>query len=140
MSDILEPPFPPEGEKKGVEGVDWFWVITSPITIFRDKMLVLEVDGLSLTPTFRTREAGAAFLKRLDSKEWHEVQAMHVQDIMDFKTLERLAVVTLDGEGKVLEVWEKEGVGLDGSLGGNLDGRPEAEASPELETKPEKEP
>jgi hypothetical protein len=108
MSDELEPPFVPEGDKKGEEGVDWFWVITSPITIFRDKMLVLEVDGLGLTPVFTTRAAGEAFLKRLDTTDWHEVQAMHVKDIRDFKAAERLDVVTLDGEGKVLGVWDKE--------------------------------
>jgi hypothetical protein len=106
MTDDILTSETPEGDKKGQEGVDWFWVLTSPITIFRDKMLILEVDGVNVTPVFAVREEGESFLERVNPTEWHVVQAMHVTDIRKFAVNERLGIITLDGEGKILQVWD----------------------------------
>jgi hypothetical protein len=90
---------------KGQEGVDWFWVLTSKITIFRDKMLILDIDETTVAPVFKSRKEALDFLARLDPQEKHMAQAMHVLDIKQFAQTELLGIVTLDGDGRILEVW-----------------------------------
>ncbi|MDR2350626.1 MAG: hypothetical protein LBF41_08435 [Deltaproteobacteria bacterium] len=95
-----------EGEVPGRPGVDWFWVLVSPITVSRDKMLVLEVDGEDVAPVFKNKEDGESFAEKVNPPDPHRAQAMHADDIRDFARLEALRVVTCDGEGTIEEVWE----------------------------------
>jgi hypothetical protein len=90
------------------------------VTKHRDKMLVLEADGVSFAPVFRGREEGEAFLKRLAPPEEYAVQAMHRQDIGEFARAEKVAFLVLDGKGAILGGLEEEGRPAAG--GGDLPG------------------
>ncbi|MDR2406387.1 MAG: hypothetical protein LBE27_08475 [Deltaproteobacteria bacterium] len=93
-------------ETRGREGEDWFWVLSTPITIHRDKMLVLELESqYEFVPVFPTREEAERVLARL-SDEGYVVQAMHVNDIKDFALSKTLGVHTVNGEGHIVKVWE----------------------------------
>jgi hypothetical protein len=109
--------------KKGQEGLDWFWVITSPVTAFRDQMLVLELDGVhEFVPVFSRRAEAEAVLKRLGASG-RAVQAMHQEDIRRFAKEKGLGVRTVSGEGRIGEAWgaagaaEGEGAGHSGPSG-----------------------
>ncbi|MDR2611334.1 MAG: hypothetical protein LBG06_00295 [Deltaproteobacteria bacterium] len=91
-----------EGPAKAEAGVDWFFVLTAPVTRLRDKMMILEADGLSFAPAFRARADGEAFLARLAPPEEYSVQAMHVLDIREFAGSEKLAALVLDAGGRIL--------------------------------------
>jgi hypothetical protein len=86
--------------------VDWFWVLSTPITIHRDKMLVLELESqYEFVPVFSTREEASGVLARLGGQEY-VVQAMHVDDIRKFALSMGLRVHTVNGEGRIVKVWD----------------------------------
>ncbi|MDR3153282.1 MAG: hypothetical protein LBW85_03190 [Deltaproteobacteria bacterium] len=91
-----------EGPLKAEAGVDWFFVLTAPVTKFRDKMMLLEADGVSFAPVFREKAAGEAFLRRLAPPEEYSVQAMHRLDIEELAASQRAEALVLDGEGRIL--------------------------------------
>jgi hypothetical protein len=93
----------PEQEfEKAQAGVDWFYVLTAPITKTRDKMMVLEIQGMDIAPAFASKDEGKAFLKRLAPPDDYAVQAMHIQDIREFMGAQKAAAALLDGEGRFL--------------------------------------
>jgi hypothetical protein len=97
-SDIV-PPSPDEDP----EAREWLYVLTSPVTVHRDKMLVLESDGEEFMPAFADRASAEAFLERLgDPASGHSVQAMHLIDLRKLAQEKSLPVLTLDGNGGVL--------------------------------------
>jgi hypothetical protein len=93
---------PRDGAVEARAGVDWFFVLTAPVTSLRDKMMVLEVQGMSVAPAFASRDEGAAFLGRLAPPEEYTVQAMHLLDIRDLVAAQDTAFVLMDGEGRFL--------------------------------------
>jgi hypothetical protein len=85
----------------------WLWVLTRPITINRDTMLVLDSGEGEFIPTFNDRTEAETFLDRLGGQELeYQVQAMHLLDARKFAMEKSLDLLTLSGEGKVLERWE----------------------------------
>jgi hypothetical protein len=92
------------------ESREWLYVLTAPVTIHRDRMLVLESGGEDFVPAFRDRDSAAAFLERLGSPaaDDHIVQAMHLVDVRKFALESSLIVLTLDGAGAVLETFRPE--------------------------------
>jgi hypothetical protein len=85
----------------------WLFVLTYPVTINRDNMLILEGDGGDYIPVFTERDGAEAFLERLGGKEqYYQVQAMHLFDARKFAKEKSLDLVTLSGDGQVLDRWE----------------------------------
>ncbi|MDR2198421.1 MAG: hypothetical protein LBR53_03000 [Deltaproteobacteria bacterium] len=98
----------PPPEERGREGVDWFWVLTTPVTIHRDKMLVLELESqYEFVPVFRSKAEAAAVLSKMADKNY-VIQAMHRGDLRDFAASGRLRVHTVNGEGRVVGVWDDD--------------------------------
>jgi hypothetical protein len=115
-----------EGVEKAEAGVDWFFVLTAPVTSLRDKTMILDVQGMSVVPAFASREEGVAFLGRLAPPEEYAVQAMHLQDIREFMESQGTAAVLLDGEGRLVRALAgdpvPDGEGGGGSGGDGRDG------------------
>jgi hypothetical protein len=83
----------------------WLWVLAAPITVNRDKLLVLEDEAGDYLPVFKAKEDGRAFLKRLNpegDKNW-QAQAMHLVDLKALAAEKLYRLLILSGEGQVLE-------------------------------------
>jgi hypothetical protein len=92
----------------------WLWVLTYPVTVNRDNMLILEGGEGEYIPIFKERTEAESFLDRLGGREMdYQVQAMHLFDARKFAQEKALDLVTLNGEGRVLERWA-HGSPLDG--------------------------
>jgi hypothetical protein len=81
---------------------EWLFVLAAPITQHRDKIMLIEADGMSFAPVFRSREDGSAVLVRLAPDDNYAVQAMHRKDIRDFARSQNIAALILDSEGKIV--------------------------------------
>lgn len=119
--DMAEP-----GIEKAKAGVDWFFVLTAPITAVRDKMMVLEAEGMSILPAFTGKGEGEAFLKRLAPPEPYAVQAMHLVDIGEFAESHGTSAVLMDGEGRLIRALAGNPLREGGAEG---DGSPAGETS-----------
>jgi hypothetical protein len=85
----------------------WLFVLTYPVTVNRDNMLVLEGEGGDYIPIFKDREGAETFLERLGGKDqYYQVQAMHLFDARQFAKEKSYDLVTLTADGRVLERWE----------------------------------
>jgi hypothetical protein len=93
----------------------WMWVLTYPVTINRDNMLILESDGAEYIPIFKEREEAENFLLRLGPEMDYVVQAMHLFDARKFAKEKSLNLVTLSGLGQILEYWDHKSP-LEGEL------------------------
>jgi hypothetical protein len=89
------------------EAADWLWVLAAAITKNRDKLLILEDEAGDYLPVFRAKEEGAAFLGHLDPEGGlgYQVQAMHLLDMRALAAEMSYRVLTLDGQGQVLDRW-----------------------------------
>ncbi|MDR0622076.1 MAG: hypothetical protein LBJ61_09400 [Deltaproteobacteria bacterium] len=100
---IPEPPSPDEHP----QARSWLWVLTYPVTVNRDNMLILEGDGGDYIPIFKERAEAENFLEKVGGKElYYQVQAMHLFDARKFAREKSLDLVTLTGIGQVLERWD----------------------------------
>ena len=101
-SDIV-PPSPDEDP----EARKWVHVLTHPVTIHRDMMMILDAGELEFIPVFQDRGAAEAFLSRLGppAADEYDIQAMHIIDVRKFAGEKGLKVMTLDGQGAVLDSW-----------------------------------
>ncbi|MDR1607061.1 MAG: hypothetical protein LBT38_01435 [Deltaproteobacteria bacterium] len=86
----------------------WLWVLTAPITDRRDKLLILEDEGSDLLPVFQAKNQGQTFINRFDpgGQMGFRPQAMHFLDITSLAQEKAYQIVTLDGQGRILERWE----------------------------------
>jgi hypothetical protein len=101
-------PQAPEGEEHP-QARTWLWVITYPVTVNRDNMLILETDGVEYIPIFLDREQAETFLEKIGGQDDHyQVQAMHLFDARKFAREKALDLVTLTGTGQVLGSWDHE--------------------------------
>jgi hypothetical protein len=99
-SEIV-PPTPGEDP----EARRWLFVLTSPVTVHRDRMLILETDGPPFLPAFLDKASAEEFLGRLGqpaAEPW-VVQAMHLVDLRKLAGEQSVEVAALDGRGRVLE-------------------------------------
>jgi hypothetical protein len=85
----------------------WLWVLTFPVTVNRDNMLILESEGNEYIPIFNERTEAETFLERLGGEELdYQIQAMHLLDARRFAQEKAIDLVFLSGIGQVLERWE----------------------------------
>ncbi|MDR0549980.1 MAG: hypothetical protein LBI10_11315 [Deltaproteobacteria bacterium] len=87
------------------DNATWLWVLAAAITVNRDKLLILEDETGEYVPVFLAKEAGEAFLGRLDPlwRQEYQAQAMHIYDIKALASTESYRLLTLDGEGRILD-------------------------------------
>lgn len=103
-SDLV--PYSPDEDP---EARKWLYVLTTPVTIHRDQMLILESDGEEFLPAFLDRDSAELFLERLgDPGGGYAVQAMHLIDVRKLASDRGLPVIALSGEGGVLSGWGPE--------------------------------
>ncbi|MDR1164477.1 MAG: hypothetical protein LBO66_01145 [Deltaproteobacteria bacterium] len=107
LAAVLEPLFETFSSDiaKGEAGVDWFYVLTRPITQNRDTLLVLEIGEESVAPVFVSRE-DALGLRGLMGDDRFVAQAMHKLDIAKFASQNSLTVKTVSGGGRILADWK----------------------------------
>lgn len=105
FDDEITPQAPSEDEHPQARA--WLWVITYPVTVNRDNMLILETDGAEYMPIFRDKGEAEKFLEKIGGQEdYYQVQAMHLFDAKKFAREKNLDLVTLNGLGQVLESWD----------------------------------
>jgi hypothetical protein len=105
FDDEITPQAPSEDEHPQARA--WLWVITYPVTVNRDNMLILETDGAEYMPIFRDKGEAEKFLEKIGGQEdYYQVQAMHLFDAKKFAREKTLDLVTLNGLGQVLESWD----------------------------------
>ncbi|MDR3135583.1 MAG: hypothetical protein LBU69_05765 [Deltaproteobacteria bacterium] len=105
MVDEIIPKAPSSDEHPQARA--WLWVLTYPVTVNRDNMLILEGDGGDFIPVFTERPEAETFLGRLGGEEtYFQVQAMHLFDARKFAKEKSLDLVTLTGLGQVLDRWD----------------------------------
>jgi hypothetical protein len=104
VDDIIpEAPSPDEHP----QARSWLFVLTYPVTVNRDNMLVLESDLGEYIPIFNERSEAEDFLDRVGGKElYYQVQAMHLFDARKFAREKSLDLVTLTGKGQILGRWD----------------------------------
>ncbi|MDR3203606.1 MAG: hypothetical protein LBV23_02505 [Deltaproteobacteria bacterium] len=101
MTDEIDYIPPQPGEHP--QARTWLWVLTFPITDFRDSMLVLNVGEGDFIPVFATHEHADGFLEKLGEVDKpYIVQAMHLIDVQKFAKESNLPLVFLDSQGKTL--------------------------------------
>ena len=85
----------------------WIYVLTRPVTIHRDNLLLLEDESGEYVPAFNDKLSAAEFKERLGVPETGDlvVQAMHLLDAVSLAAQRGSSVMLLDGSGAVLESW-----------------------------------
>ncbi|MDR1488054.1 MAG: hypothetical protein LBT62_08715 [Deltaproteobacteria bacterium] len=89
----------------------WLWVLTVPLTVNRDSMLVLEDESGDYVPVFEDRENAESFRALFAEKaaDDYNCQAMHLFDLQKFACEKGFLLTTLDGQGQILERWRPIG-------------------------------
>jgi hypothetical protein len=85
---------------------EWLFVLTYPVTIHRDNMLVIESEEGDYIPVFSARGEAEIFLEKVGGEETYlVVQAMHVFDARKLAKEKGLDLVSMSGIGQVLGRW-----------------------------------
>jgi hypothetical protein len=97
----------PSNEQEHPQARQWLWVLTAPLTIHRDSILVLEDDSGEYVPIFADKQEADHFLKLLDEKasKRYVVQAMHLFDLQKFAREKGFSLTTLTSAGQVIKRW-----------------------------------
>jgi len=90
--------------------LEWFWVLTTPITKNRDSILVVEMkekdsgDIRRIVPLFAAKEDAEHIKDRLcqDKSRTYAPQAMRLSDIGNFAAKNETELMLLDAEGGIL--------------------------------------
>ena len=92
--------------EKGREGIDWFWLLAAPVTVHRDKMLVVELESqYEFMPVFISKDDAGEVLAKLQDQNY-AIQAMHEQAIRRLAASKNLKIHPVNGEGRIVKIWE----------------------------------
>ncbi|MDR1394581.1 MAG: hypothetical protein LBK52_00210 [Deltaproteobacteria bacterium] len=88
------------------QGTDqnWLWIMAAPITVHREKLLILSDGNGDYIPVFLDRIQARSFMDCLDPNQatGYEDQAMHQADIESLAREMAYRMVLLDGRGHIL--------------------------------------
>ena len=112
LADISDHPFDesdlvPRSADEDPEARIWLFVLTTPVTVHRDQMLVMEADGVDFMPAFLDRGSAETFRELLGPPASLDfvVKAMHLTDVRRLAAERGAFLKTLDGRGRILEIW-----------------------------------
>lgn len=100
-------PVVPPSDDEHPQARNWLWVLTYPVTVNRDNMVIMEDADGDFIPVFAGRDQAGDFKQKLDGPDvqYFKVQAMHVFDARKFAKEKTMDLVTLNGEGQILDRW-----------------------------------
>jgi hypothetical protein len=96
----------PPSEDEHPQARAWLWVLTYPVTVNRDNMVILEGEDGDYIPIFKEKAEAEVFWEKIGGQElYYQVQALHLFDARKFAKEKALDLVTLTGQGQILERW-----------------------------------